>query len=391
MEKWEHLQISFAQIKDATNNFGKTIGKGVGASTVISDACGTPPYVDPEYIETRFVTKKSDVFSFGMVLFEVLCGRLSLVKDADGILLSADLAKEYYVNGKLDSIIDPVLREQMSPESFKNYSAIAYKCLQDRKHRPLMGVVKKELEVTLKLQPHAFIEVSATKKKSFNARFNIQDDAPGSSSGCVKRNSNDDDVQITVDQNRHVLEESKLDNSPKPVGRLDRKKADATHDFKGLELNNQNNDSAAVWAVFETRFDKLTKFTNGLLPRSLFGECIGINKDSKEFAGKLFDSLSRQRNITVGAISKAQLKDFWDQIADQSYVSRVDNDVDQRITEDQVREIEDLEMLLVQGGRDEVIKERQNLSTNLSQPLKMTHHRSPMRRWYEDLKNRKFK
>ncbi|KAI3773513.1 hypothetical protein L1987_48043 [Smallanthus sonchifolius] len=152
MKKWEHLKISFADIKDATNDFGKTIGKGFGKSTVISQACGTLNYLEPEYIRTGLVNKKSDVFSFGMVLFEVLCGRLCYVRDTDGILLLADVAKEYYANDKLDSVIDPILREQMSPESLRKFSAIAYKCLQDREHRPLMGVVQKELEETLNIQ-----------------------------------------------------------------------------------------------------------------------------------------------------------------------------------------------------------------------------------------------
>lgn len=48
-----------------------------------------------------------------------------------------------------------------------------------------------------------------------------------------------------------------------------------------------------------------------------------MNKESKEFAGELFDSLARRRNITGGIVNKAQLKEFWDQIADQSFDSRL--------------------------------------------------------------------
>lgn len=46
-------------------------------------------------------------------------------------------------------------------------------------------------------------------------------------------------------------------------------------------------------------------------------------KSDKEFAGELFDALSRRRNIAVDSITKAQLKDFWDQIADQSFDCRL--------------------------------------------------------------------
>ncbi|GKB57743.1 respiratory burst oxidase homolog protein C-like protein, partial [Tanacetum coccineum] len=96
----------------------------------------------------------------------------------------------------------------------------------------------------------------------------------------------------------------------------------------------------------EKRFDELTKDTNGLLPRASFGECIGMNKDSKEFPGELFDALSRRRNIKGDLINKAQLKEFWDQISDQSFDTRlqtffdmVDKDANGRISEEEVREI----------------------------------------------------
>ncbi|KAI3802579.1 hypothetical protein L1987_30717 [Smallanthus sonchifolius] len=216
-----------------------------------------------------------------------------------------------------------------------------------------------------------------------------------------------------------------------PVSRLDRTKSAAAHALKGLKFISKSNDGGAAWAALEKRFDELTKDNNGLLPRSLFGECIGMNKDSKEFAGELFDSLSRRRNITGDSINKAQLKDFWDQVADQSFDSRlqtffdmVDKDADGRITEDEVREIislsasanklsniqtqadeyaalimeeldpdnlgyimiENLEMLLLQAPTHSVRGESRNLSQMLSQKLITIHHGNPVRRWYEDFK-----
>ncbi|KAI3684382.1 hypothetical protein L6452_33605 [Arctium lappa] len=313
-----------------------------------------------------------------------------------------------------------------------------------------------------------------------SARFNIPDGAPGSSNGSVKSNNNDDYVEITLDVRddsvavhsvktadgadvedpeltllakglekrssfgssvvrnasariRQVSEELKRLTSfskRQPAGRLDRTKSAAAHALKGLKFISKT-DGGAAWAALEKRFGDLTANTNGLLPRSLFGECIGMNKDSKEFAGELFDALSRRRNITGDSINKAQLREFWDQIADQSFDSRlqtffdmVDKDADGRITEDEVREIislsasanklsniqkqadeyaalimeeldpdnlgyimiENLEMLLLQAPTHNVRGESRNLSQMLSQKLKTTQHGNPIRRWYEDFK-----
>ncbi|KAM0016303.1 putative protein kinase RLK-Pelle-CrRLK1L-1 family [Helianthus debilis subsp. tardiflorus] len=136
------------------SDFGlsKSTFSDLDRSTVITHACGTHGYVEPEVKRIFTATKKSDVYSFGMVLFEVLCGRLCNLKYEDANTLSAELAQTHYVHDKLDDIIDPTLKEQMNPDALSKFSAIAYKCLQARKQRPLMNVVKEELEETLKIQ-----------------------------------------------------------------------------------------------------------------------------------------------------------------------------------------------------------------------------------------------
>ncbi|KAJ0735021.1 putative protein kinase RLK-Pelle-RLCK-VIII family [Helianthus annuus] len=102
---------------------------GLDRSAVISHACGTPGYVEPEYITSGIVTKKSDVYSF------------------------APMIKEYYKGRKLDEIVHPILRKQISTDCMYKFSRIAYRCLQDgRERRPPMHVVKKELEEMLKIE-----------------------------------------------------------------------------------------------------------------------------------------------------------------------------------------------------------------------------------------------
>lgn len=58
--------------------------------------------------------------------------------------------------------------------------------------------------------------------------------------------------------------------------RFDRTKSAATHALKGLKfITTKTGGTAAGWPAIEKRFYDLTASTDGLLPSSLFGECIG--------------------------------------------------------------------------------------------------------------------
>ncbi|GKA28779.1 serine-threonine/tyrosine-protein kinase catalytic domain-containing protein [Tanacetum coccineum] len=162
----EHLSIIHRDIKSANilldenwvakvSDFGlsKLTFAGLNRITIVSLACGTMSYIEPEYMVTGIVKKKSDVYSFGMVLFEVLCGRLCAIKDDDGILLSGPLAIQLYERKRLDEIVDPSLKEHLNSDSMNKFSTIAYRCLHfDRRHRPTMDLVVKELEDLLKIK-----------------------------------------------------------------------------------------------------------------------------------------------------------------------------------------------------------------------------------------------
>ncbi|KAK4486227.1 hypothetical protein RD792_008897 [Penstemon davidsonii] len=216
---------------------------------------------------------------------------------------------------------------------------------------------------------------------------------------------------------------------PHPAaGRFDRTKSAAAHALKGLKFISKTD--GAAWDGVEERFNEITAKTNGLLSRSDFGKCIGMNKESQKFSVELFDALGRRRNISGDCINKEQLKEFWEQMADQSFDSRlqtffnmVDKDADGRITEEEVREIitlsasanklsniqkqadeyarlimeeldpnghgyimiENLEMLLLQGPSQSVRGggESRNLSKMLSEKLKPTEYHL-LKRWYND-------
>ncbi|KAM0063588.1 putative protein kinase RLK-Pelle-LRR-I-1 family [Helianthus debilis subsp. tardiflorus] len=109
--------------------------------------------VDPAIEKTGGVTHKSDIYSFGVVLFEILCEKKALIHNEANRSL-AQLAKYHYEKGTLHDIIHPCLLNQMlSPQSLLIYSKVAYSCLNDdRANRPDMHYIVAKLEKALELQ-----------------------------------------------------------------------------------------------------------------------------------------------------------------------------------------------------------------------------------------------
>lgn len=128
--------------------------------------------------------------------------------------------------------------------------------------------------------------------------------------------------------------------------RLDRTRSGAQRALTGLRFISRATGSvelAELWRPVEQRFDSLS--TDGLLSREDFGECIGMT-DSKEFAGGIFDALSRRKRQSLERINKEELHDFWLQISDQSFDARLqiffdmaDTNEDGRITREEVKEL----------------------------------------------------
>ncbi|GJT93056.1 receptor like protein kinase S.2-like protein [Tanacetum coccineum] len=112
---------------------------------------GTFGYMDEEYILTGRLTRKSDVYAFGVVLLETLCGRPAVDLTLDHQQHSlAVWAKHCIKKGKISKIIDPCLRGQVSANCLKEFGQIAYECLlNSSKDRPTMTNVLSRLEVVL--------------------------------------------------------------------------------------------------------------------------------------------------------------------------------------------------------------------------------------------------
>ncbi|GJV35906.1 kinase-like domain, phloem protein 2-like protein [Tanacetum coccineum] len=112
----------------------------------------TNGYTDPTCLVTNTVSQKSDIYSFGIVLLELLCARKSVIDDQDNKYL-APVAIYHYEKNELDGIIDPNLWKQMDPQSFNIFAKTAYNCLnEERPQRPNISEIVKRLEKALDLQ-----------------------------------------------------------------------------------------------------------------------------------------------------------------------------------------------------------------------------------------------
>ncbi|XP_076903587.1 receptor-like protein kinase ANXUR2 [Bidens hawaiensis] len=121
---------------------------------LVTMACGTFGYVDPQYVNIGILTKESDVYSFGVVLFEVLCGRFAMLGEyEDERRFLSRLVKFHQEKGALQEIMMPNLLDQMDPYSLEVFSDTAFQCLnEDRKQRPTMDLVVKGLDTALRHQ-----------------------------------------------------------------------------------------------------------------------------------------------------------------------------------------------------------------------------------------------
>ncbi|PIA37282.1 hypothetical protein AQUCO_03000107v1 [Aquilegia coerulea] len=142
------------------------LGPSEGLSHVSTAVVGTLGYAAPEYMQTGRLTAKSDVWSYGVVLYELLTGRRPLDKNRPkGEQKLLDWIRPYLSDTKkFRLILDPRLEGQYSLKSAQKLAAVANRCLvRHPKQRPKMSevleMVKRIVEATEARKPQTPITI----------------------------------------------------------------------------------------------------------------------------------------------------------------------------------------------------------------------------------------
>ncbi|CAL5016066.1 unnamed protein product [Urochloa decumbens] len=133
--------------KVADFGFARTGPTDPGQSQIETDVRGTAGYVDPEYLRTNHLTIKSDVFSYGILLLEILSGRRPIeVRRGATERITVRWAFNKYNRGNVRDILDPMLTEAVSEDILNNIFDVAFQCVAPtREDRPHMKEVAERL------------------------------------------------------------------------------------------------------------------------------------------------------------------------------------------------------------------------------------------------------
>lgn len=145
------------------SDFGLSRLASPGLSHVSTCAQGTLGYMDPEYYRNYQLTDKSDVYSYGVVLLELLTSQkaIDFSRDQDDVNLAIyvsqrasdgaimEVADQRLLGNKETSSADD---HDMLIKSFKQFSELAFACLKEKKaDRPIMKDVVQHLQCIIQI------------------------------------------------------------------------------------------------------------------------------------------------------------------------------------------------------------------------------------------------
>lgn len=148
-------------------DFGMAKLVGRDFSRVLTTMRGTIGYLAPEWISGLPISAKADVYSFGMLLFELISGRRNADAGHGGDADEGEAGSQQrppstffpvwaasrVVAGDMAAVADPRLRGDVVEGELERACRVACWCIQDQEaHRPTMAQVVQALEGVVDVQ-----------------------------------------------------------------------------------------------------------------------------------------------------------------------------------------------------------------------------------------------
>uniref|UniRef100_A0A0D9X8J2 Protein kinase domain-containing protein n=1 Tax=Leersia perrieri TaxID=77586 RepID=A0A0D9X8J2_9ORYZ len=158
------------QYSAKVSDFGASTLAPVDKAQLVTLVQRTFGYLDPEYMQTCQLTDKSDVYSLGVVIVEVITGKNVCCLDSleeDRTLSSMFIS--IMQQGKLETILDDQIKDGENVELLGEVAKLAMECLDMRsEHRPSMDEVAREIgRLTMSLQPQCMQPLNVPDEKDW--------------------------------------------------------------------------------------------------------------------------------------------------------------------------------------------------------------------------------
>ncbi|XP_031487909.1 probable leucine-rich repeat receptor-like protein kinase At2g28990 [Nymphaea colorata] len=126
---------------------------GTECSAYQTKVAGTMGYIDPEYLYTQTLTEKNGVYSFGIVLFELITGKPPImITETNEKCHLTKWVIPMIIRGEIESLLDPLLKGQCNIQSVWEVAAIAKAAIQNPAGRPDMTQIVSTLRTALRME-----------------------------------------------------------------------------------------------------------------------------------------------------------------------------------------------------------------------------------------------
>ncbi|XP_023639067.1 L-type lectin-domain containing receptor kinase V.7 isoform X2 [Capsella rubella] len=145
-----------------------------GLDPQTSRVAGTFGYIAPEFVRTGKATTSTDVYAFGLVMLEVVCGRRLIERRAaENEEVLVDWILETWENGKLFDAGDESIRQEQNRREVELVLMLGVLCShQAESIRPDMSVVMRILNGVLQL-PEDLLEMIMEERKRLETSVQV--------------------------------------------------------------------------------------------------------------------------------------------------------------------------------------------------------------------------